>query len=839
MATADTSATAKWAVETRQAIGRPRRGAETRTEQTALPDKEQLAIASRLTNLKDKIDELALVAPASAMGVVQTKYELLKRSLLGGNAATMETPLSQLESTVAQLLVQSKPKPVASGPQRRAPPPPPTPTPVPQPSPPPRPAASGPGAGLPTELKDGLERVEPKIDALIPDGGAPADALKVEFEAIKAATADAAKHAESLTKLKALEPRVNALKVATEAARLAAAKVKINALSTAPADKTSFTPVDTRAKAAVAAKTMELSALLKAGSENQDQDIHRKVALGLTQSSDKSYIDNVQKPCDAALKAVADAIAAKKPVKPAITKRLEILLVQLDEQRAHYADKTGVTDRAMIAQRDAKVAAIDKRKAALSAAIAKVAEIAKVPETEEAGARNDRRAQLKTDGTHAAVMKLAENLQNMKATDAVAAKKSAKELQTYLSKADPVTRQVLFQDMQSKDAIADILAETDTASADAIVADIIKAKSGTPAFLDELSADLIQSEIRPLDPVAGRGTALRSNSMASKLSGQCNKTSPSGQAFINQATKPALKAITATTGDLEVDPTKITGLSEPKKQQAIAERTAKHKALAREAVDGVTKTPVPPDVAKICATIYEEAMAKFKTPTGEGDEKQAMILVGGHMMLRLVTPGLTAALEDPSLTEDQRKAITLQMKLLQNMSNNVAPGGAKEAHMNGFADLVKTGDGGPSPEVQKLQAYMKSAVVEGKAAKFDWGNVDAILNNDRARGILMEYVKGEYSDENLLFWQEVRGGAPANPQLVYDTYISASAAKQVNLPAPKRKPFDDINAVTPKNWAAAPWLAAKTEIAEMIKTDTLRRFKASPKAMDAARAAVA
>ena len=49
-------------------------------------------------------------------------------------------------------------------------------------------------------------------------------------------------------------------------------------------------------------------------------------------------------------------------------------------------------------------------------------------------------------------MKLAENLQNMKATDAVAAKKSAKELQTYLSKADPVTRQVLFQDMQSKSA---------------------------------------------------------------------------------------------------------------------------------------------------------------------------------------------------------------------------------------------------------------------------------------------------------------------------------------------------------------------------------------------------
>ena len=110
----------------------------------------------------------------------------------------------------------------------------------------------------------------------------------------------------------------------------------------------------------------------------------------MTQSSDKSYVDNVQKPCDAALKAVADAIAAKKPIKPAITKRLEILLVQLDEQRAHYADKTGVVDPVLVKQRDAKVAAIDKRKAALSAAIAKVTEIVKAPELEEAAARNAR-----------------------------------------------------------------------------------------------------------------------------------------------------------------------------------------------------------------------------------------------------------------------------------------------------------------------------------------------------------------------------------------------------------------------------------------------------------------
>ena len=164
-------------------------------------------------------------------------------------------------------------------------------------------------------------------------------------------------------------------------------------------------------------------------------------------------------------------------------------------------------------------------------------------------------------------MKLASSIDEMTAADPVEAKKAVKDLQKYLAKADPVTRQVLFQDMKGTDSIVAILDETDTASADAIVADIIKAKSGKPQELDDLSAELIQSEIRPLDPVGGRGTRLRSNSMASKLSGQYNKTSPSGQEFIDKSNKGAVKAIIANPGDLEIDPVKITGMSESKKRK--------------------------------------------------------------------------------------------------------------------------------------------------------------------------------------------------------------------------------------------------------------------------------
>ena len=97
----------------------PRRGPQTRTEQTALPDKQSLAIASRLTKLKGEIDKLKELAPDKA-AVTETKYELLKRSLLAGNAVSVETPLAQLESVVLRSCWSSR-GPSRSRPPRRRP----------------------------------------------------------------------------------------------------------------------------------------------------------------------------------------------------------------------------------------------------------------------------------------------------------------------------------------------------------------------------------------------------------------------------------------------------------------------------------------------------------------------------------------------------------------------------------------------------------------------------------------------------------------------------------------------------------------------------------------------
>ena len=82
----------------------------------------------------------------------------------------------------------------------------------------------------------------------------------------------------------------------------------------------------------------------------------------------------------------------------------------------------------MIKQRDAKVAAIDKRALALKACIAKVAEIVKVKADTENAARPARKLELEADGSLAAVATLAKNLSAQMAANPEEAKANAKSL---------------------------------------------------------------------------------------------------------------------------------------------------------------------------------------------------------------------------------------------------------------------------------------------------------------------------------------------------------------------------------------------------------------------------
>ena len=300
-------------------------------------------VLRRVVNLKPKIDELAGVSQPEAINVIQAKYESVKKVLVGRNPQAVEAPLSQLESTVEQLLERARPAPLPlDG--------------FDEPEAPPR--ITPPEQATPLQL-DGFDDDPAAANQPTPLPLDGFDEAPIEVEPIDA-----------------------------RASGLGDAKAKIADLSIAPFDRSAYDAVAKGVVAQVASQTGELSTLLKTGTENQDQNIHRKILLGPMETSDTGYVARVQQPCDEALKAVDQAIAGNKPISPAFGNRLKFLLRMLDDEEKHYAGRIDDADGKLKEQRQHKVAAIQQRKRAISAAIEKIDGIVKIPEAAEAAARD-------------------------------------------------------------------------------------------------------------------------------------------------------------------------------------------------------------------------------------------------------------------------------------------------------------------------------------------------------------------------------------------------------------------------------------------------------------------
>jgi len=88
---------------------------------------------------------------------------------------------------------------------------------------------------------------------------------------------------------------------------------------------------------------------------------------------------------------------------------------------------------------------------------------------------------------------------------------------------------------------------------------------------------------------------------------------------------------------------------------------------------------------------------------------------------------------------------------------------------------------------------------------------------------LQEYLKKEHSEENYLFTY-----TKATNEVVYNTYIKASAPLQVNISSALRIPLDKL--AVAKKWSGmnAGMLAARKEIIKVISEDSMPRFLATP-----------
>ena len=108
-----------------------------------------------------------------------------------------------------------------------------------------------------------------------------------------------------------------------------------------------------------------------------------------------------------------------------------------------------------------------------------MAEIVNLKRDEEMAGRAQRRAELQSDGTLAAVMTLAKNLKAMKANNPGEAATALADLQKFLGKLDSVARQVLLGDLDDDpELLADVILTPTTTDQDAMVTDTLRGKSG-------------------------------------------------------------------------------------------------------------------------------------------------------------------------------------------------------------------------------------------------------------------------------------------------------------------------------------------------------------------------
>jgi hypothetical protein len=210
-------------------------------------------------------------------------------------------------------------------------------------------------------------------------------------------------------------------------------------------------------------------------------------------------------------------------------------------------------------------------------------------------------------------------------------------------------------------------------------------------------------------------------------------------------------------------------------------------------------------------------------PDGEAtDEKDALAIIGGHLMLRLLNPPMAKAAGDPALTPQKKAALIQQSKLLQHISNGTTP--SARGTSAEFDELVGTADR-PSPEVLQMQAYFKDTAMKGRRVKANKQvTLDRVLNDPQALALLKQFMQARQCEEVVEFWELAHAGVPANPQHVYDTYINGQ--KMINID--NKHDFDTVNSQLPKNWANAPWGGAVTFVHDLMRDDTMRKLATDP-----------
>ncbi|MEM1071117.1 MAG: hypothetical protein AAGI63_19580, partial [Planctomycetota bacterium] len=263
---------------------------------------------------------------------------------------------------------------------------------------------------------------------------------------------------------------------------------------------------------------------------------------------------------------------------------------------------------------------------------------------------------------------------------AIDADQSGKEVVDMLLSMDDLTREVLFESSFDPQGLAKIIQCTPYRERSKMVTQIIKS-SNTDAN-ERLFQTMLQNEI---DGCKDMSAFMREQEVTvvvlQKLTGgkaaQMYKQGTISAAFerISEFQLDPDQAAENEFLNLEVDLKKIR--EQFPNMENATEVPAKIKEIHIELVEAtmkeIAKSNPPNDVARPMAELYERTLKRFQADQADDDnrtpEERALALVGGHLMLRMLSPKMLEPQKNQS--KEQRRVAVIQSKLLQSISNGV------------------------------------------------------------------------------------------------------------------------------------------------------------------------
>lgn len=266
------------------------------------------------------------------------------------------------------------------------------------------------------------------------------------------------------------------------------------------------------------------------------------------------------------------------------------------------------------------------------------------------------------------------------------------------------------------------------------------------------------------------GTALRGNTPVTAFLAAAGRNGP-GRDYLETCGSGVMEVLGTQTDKPETasvrDLRDITDDEERLRQRANNNRTiAICKRMVDRLIADIRAMPIPTEISRVCAVMSEEGRQRGF------DERQARILVGGQVFLRLINPFFTDLIKTLQNQPVDQRLILFVTKIMQNVSNDVPF--SKEPEWQPYNALF-------FPGVRDAVAEFLDRVVEsGQAARslaalapdLDLDEVPEVVaaakRNDR---LLAALFKDPTEDDPL-------GTDPRDPMMPIGRAIATAAAQR-------------------------------------------------------------